>query len=163
MGVLDRLRGKQEITVRDVSGLTCSEVRIVGEGRRQEALEIAGGGRWDDGVRDPRQWAVLVREPANPADSNAIAVYLRLKGDQAVHVGYLSREDAKRYRPAFDRANANVLCHAELRGGWDRPPSKKGTVTMDVTGRYVGDHGDHNRCDRGNIGVVLHLPDPSQV
>lgn len=164
MGILDRLRGRADMTVRDVSGLACGQVHIVGEGRRQDVLERVGGGRGDHGVLDPRQWAILMREPANAADPNAVAVYLRVGEGQAVQAGYLSRTDALRYRPALDLiAPAHVLCQAELRGGWDRPPAQRGVVTVDASGRYLGDHGDHSRCDRGNIGVVLHLPEPGDI
>jgi len=167
MGILDRLRGAsgtQRFTVRDVSGMSCREVPIVGESRHQDSLETIGGGRGDDGLMAPQQWALLVREPDNPADANAVAVYLRHGEGAAVAVGYLARPSAAAYAPRLDRmAPTTVLCHAELRGGWDRPPAKGGVVTMDASGRRIGKHGDHSRCDRGNIGVVLYLPDPTDL
>jgi hypothetical protein len=60
--------------------------------------------------------AVLVREPNNPYDSNAIAVY-----SPAGKIGHLSREDAEEYQEVLiaveeDGAHAGA-CSALLRTG----------------------------------------------
>jgi hypothetical protein len=41
-------------------------------------------------------YAVLVAEPDNPYDANAVSVWV-----QGLKVGYLSRDDARRYRPGL--------------------------------------------------------------
>jgi HIRAN domain len=75
--------------------------------------------------------AVLVREPDNPYDSNAIAVY-----SPAGKIGYLSREDAEEYQ--------DVLIAVEQGG------AHGGACSAFM-----------QRADNGNWGVVLavSLPD----
>lgn len=104
-------------------------VAVVGESRYQEALaEIAGGYR-------PRSQrittnAVVLRQPGNPHDANAIVVAI---GGRVV--GYLPRREAADYAPLLDAAGLDGLpCHAEIRGGW-----------KDASGR-------------GDFGVVVWLP-----
>jgi HIRAN domain len=74
--------------------------------------------------------AVLVREPKNPYDSNAIAVH-----SPVGHIGYLSRDDAKRYQP--------VLSAVEHRG------SQGGACSAFL-----------QRANNGYWGVVLALSHP---
>ncbi len=60
--------------------------------------------------------AVLVAEPANPYDVNAIAVQVDSRT-----VGYLSRADALRYKPVMDwaRQQGFIPCvRADIDGGW---------------------------------------------
>ena len=114
-------------------------VEVVGEGSHQGTIEQAVGGRTIDGALEPDQIAILMPEPANPYDSNAVRVVFPNGGT----VGYLSRENAVAYRPAIDRLAAVgklVACRAAVRGGWDRGPG-----------------------DRGNFGVKLHMGLPADV
>jgi hypothetical protein len=77
-------------------------------------------------------------EPGNPKDPAAIAVLI-----EGRHVGYLSRENARAYRPVLDLVSGQGLgvgCHASLTGGWDRGSG-----------------------ERAAIGVVLHLGSPGQL
>jgi HIRAN domain len=66
-----------------------------------------------------RRWflAVLVREPDNPKDRNAIAVHAQGGGK----LGYLKREDARRYGQVFEslekRGYEAAACPAMLTGG----------------------------------------------
>lgn len=110
---------------------------VVGESHHRDRLERLAGGRNEQGVnRADGHMAVLVREPGNPADRNAIIVWIMGAG----HVGYLSREDALAFAPVIDRLAAAgwlVGCEATLTGGWDR-----------------------GKRDRGSIGVMLGLPTP---
>jgi HIRAN domain-containing protein len=77
------------------------------EGR--EDLEVVGEASYQDNlwriIRDRRSpngrvreevYTVLAAEPENPYDANAVAVWI-----QGLKVGYLSREDARRYRPGL--------------------------------------------------------------
>ncbi len=73
---------------------------VVGESFYQEALQIVAGGRsfgtsFDDHLPVT---AVLVPEPENPYDANAVRVDV-LAGDKSLKVGYLARENAERYQP----------------------------------------------------------------
>ncbi len=69
-----------------------------------------------------RRWfrAVLVPEPDNLYDANAVAVYAE-GGEQ---VGYLSREDAIEYHAVFEsvvkRGFSGGACPAMLTGGGDK-------------------------------------------
>jgi ssDNA-binding Zn-finger/Zn-ribbon topoisomerase 1 len=84
--------------------------------------------------------AIFLPEPSNPYDPNAVRVGL---GPPWGKVGYLSREDAVRYRPVIDRLAAMgkvTACRASLKGGWDR-----------------------GRGDRGSFGITLHLDTPPNL
>ena len=82
------------------------EVKLY-EGR--EDLEVVGEASYQDNlwriIRERRSpdrrvreevYAVLAAEPDNPYDANAVAVWI-----EGLKVGYLSREDARRYRPGL--------------------------------------------------------------
>lgn len=117
-------------------------VNVVGESAYQGTLQRLGGGRTVDGVRKPIQTAYLVPEPDNVLDGAAVRV-LVASGIEAGVVGYLSREDARWYRPVIDRVAAMgklIAARAALHGGWDR-----------------------GEGDWGSIGVVLHLRPPTDL
>jgi HIRAN domain len=69
------------------------DLEVVGESHYQDALWRVAGGRRTERVRVETQ-AMLVREPDNPHDANAISV--RIDG---ATVGYLCRDDARSYLP----------------------------------------------------------------
>jgi hypothetical protein len=73
------------------------DLEVVGEASYQDNLwRIVGGRRSPDGRVREDVYAVLAAEPNNPYDANAVAVWI-----QGLKVGYLSREDAQRYRPGL--------------------------------------------------------------
>ena len=118
-------------------------VNVVGEGAYQGTLERIGGGRTINGCRKRDHTVVLLPEPTNRYDSNAVRVAAIPFGGSAASglVGYLSREDAVAYRPRIDRlasVGRLVACAATLQGGWDRGGG-----------------------DRGHIGVRLHIDSPA--
>ncbi|MGQ0669703.1 MAG: HIRAN domain-containing protein [Actinomycetota bacterium] len=82
--------------------------------------------------------ALLIPEPANRYDPNAVAVCVDGK-----IVGYLSRDNAEVLQPAImvphRRHDRPVACRARIVGGWDRGAG-----------------------DRGHFGVRLHL-DPADL
>ena len=84
-------------------------------GRAREVAEEKVGGRWFR--------AVLMREPSNEFDPNAIGVW----ADGVGRVGYLSRDDAIDYAPIFDALErhgcAAASCPAFLIGGEPDKPS----------------------------------------
>jgi hypothetical protein len=81
-----------------------ARVDVVGEDAFQETLAVIGGRRTAEGLQDRDHLAILLPEPTNPGDPDAIRVVIlpSKKGRNAGKVGYLSREDATRYRPIID-------------------------------------------------------------
>lgn len=117
-------------------------VEVMGESHYQGTLERLAGGRTIDGGRYRDHIALMLPEPSNPYDHNAVRVLLapHFDGATAGLVGYLSREDAVAYRPVIDRLASMarlMACRASLKGGWDRGGG-----------------------DRGSFGVTLHLDRP---
>jgi hypothetical protein len=139
VGLLDRVLGrtpapgntrKLDAAIVHAGGL----LAVVGESHRQDALRTLSMGTTDatpyrDELVDfaakvaeeepDRRWfrAVLVREPDNPHDPQAIAVHAQHGG----LLGYLSREDAERYAQVFKslekRGFEAAACPAMLMGG----------------------------------------------
>lgn len=99
-----------------------------------------------DGV-EQTEVAILVREPANRHDRNAVRVEIR-----GEHVGYLPREDARRYRAILDfMASRGSAAQVDARI-WARPEVD-----------YVVDRrGDLTAVPNGRISchITLALPEP---
>ncbi len=98
-------------------------VSVVGESFYQEALETLAGGKTYDGVHMPVT-ALLIPEPDNPLDPNAIAVAI-----DGMVIGYLTRATALAYKHVAThllRRSAVGSCTAEIRGGWRRPGGDEG-------------------------------------
>jgi hypothetical protein len=104
-------------------------VRVVGTSHYQEAL-LALSGRTGDEVVRLEAVAVLVPEPANPHDPDAIKVEI----DRCL-VGYLSRDENKRWRDVVVAMAEHVGCEAMIAG-------KAGTT---------------------GLGVFLRLPTPTEA
>ncbi len=107
---------------------------VVGESHYQDAL-LATSTICEAGPEGrPTFTAVLIAEPQNPYDPNAIAIY-------SPHgtLGYLSREDALVYHPVLDEVARlgydGGACEAYLTGG---------------------------QPDKPFFGVVLRLAEPSE-
>ena len=120
-------------------------VEVSGESRYQDILEIIAGGRTTQGARNLDHVATLLPEPSSATDPDAVRVVIvpTRTGQPWGKVGYLSREDAVRYRPVIDRVatiGKVTACHVSLKGGWERGPE-----------------------DRGDIGVTLHLDVPANL
>lgn len=106
--------------------------QVVGEASYQQALEVIGQGRTQSGTARQDVHAVLVRDPTNVHDSNAVRVEV-----EGHTVGFLPRDDAPRFHAVLEElrsSNRSAVCRALLIGGWDRGPD-----------------------DRGHIGIVLIL------
>lgn len=119
---------------RRISGPGDFEFDIVGESHYQAELTRLAGPKTDDGVEVECD-AVLMPEPSNPYDANAVAVLI--EGEK---VGYLSRADAARWDAQLNRLGwdgERVLIEALIVGGWQR---KKGAMV-----------------DEGSFGVKLDL------
>jgi hypothetical protein len=105
-------------------------VQAVGESRYLDAFEAIFGARSEEGI-SARGDALLVREPSNPYDANAVAVHI-----EGRHVAYLSREDAIHYGPMIGDC---AVCAARVTGGWNRGDGDAGHfgVRLDLPPREV--------------------------
>lgn len=105
-------------------------VDVVGEGSHQGSLERVAGGRTVDGPRIRDHSAILMPEPTNPYDPNAVRVVVVPSSGSGATIGYLSREDAVAYRPVIDRLAAEgkvAACRASIGGGWERGSDDRGS------------------------------------
>jgi predicted Zn-ribbon and HTH transcriptional regulator len=97
-------------------------LEVVGESHYQDVLWRCVGG--DDGERVRCQVeAVLIHEPTNPHDGNAIAVLI-----EGEVVGYLCREDAAVYLPGLraftERHRCSIGLEGHIVGGGQRPDGR---------------------------------------
>jgi len=90
-----------------VDGRGDGYLAVVGESFHRHQLAVLT----DNVVGTVETRALLVRDPANHYDPNCIAV-LSLHGAE---LGHLSRENAHRFAPAFDRHGRPVLVDALIR------------------------------------------------
>ena len=112
-------------------------VPTVGEQSYQSAINRIAGPKTPDGPTNPQQVAILVAEPKNRYDPNAISV--RIDGQV---VGYLDREHAVWYGPLVRWALGQqrfIAADAWVTGGWNR-----------------------GRGDEGSYGLELHLGTPAE-
>ena len=104
-------------------------------------LEQLNGGRGAGGASSASHRAVIIPEPKNRYDRNAIAAYIRESESVMTKVGYFSRQNALAYAWLFRLiAPRGLICEAYLSGGWDRGSG-----------------------DRGMFGVTLHLGSPAEI
>jgi hypothetical protein len=91
------------------------EFPVVGESHHQTLLEDICGGRTEDGANH-KCAALLVPEPKNPYDKNAVAVTVDGKT-----VGYLARDVAPDFLTALASGSyESAACGAIIVGGWSR-------------------------------------------
>jgi hypothetical protein len=124
------------------------DLDVVGEASYQDNLWRVVGGRGSpsDRVRVDI-YAVLVAETDNPYDANAVSVWV-----QGLKVGYLSRDDARRYRPgllALEKQYSKPIALAGAIVG--------GGMRADGPGR-LGVFLDHDPAD---FGLRPMAPSPS--
>ena len=89
---------------------------VVGESSYQKNLIAVCGPYGQNESQQKQATAVLVPEPTNPYDKNAVAVQLSGRT-----VGYLSRETARSYCSNLKKRglkNARLSVAAVVRGGW---------------------------------------------
>ena len=112
MAFLSRLFGKAQPVVYPGD----QTLDVVGESFRQDTLWKLAGGYKTEPVSEPIL-AVLVPEPGNPEDENAIMV--QIDGNC---VGYLTRNDAALYLPGLNtlRAKGEVALEGLIIGGGPR-------------------------------------------
>jgi hypothetical protein len=157
MGLLDRLRGGRGSAAPASAATAASSVfllggqddlEIVGELAYQDVLWRLCGGTIGDRIRCDIV-AVLVPEPMNPYDANAIAVQI-----DGRTVGYLSRATAQEYLPGLKqvmsaRGGYVVLCGVIVGGGYyDDGPGRLGVWL------------EHDPTDFGVRPVAFSRPAP---
>ena len=98
---------------------------VHGESFHQDELDALAGPKTIDGAKRPTgHIAILLAEPTNPEDPNAIAVQI-----DTLPIGYLPRDLAWTYLPVLElaaRAGKVVACEAVVTGGWDRGSGDEG-------------------------------------
>jgi hypothetical protein len=121
-----------------------AKVEVVGEAHRQKQVVAArppGPNDLPPGLPAPppgHYKAMLIPEPSNEYDPNAIGVFLWAGGTWSMS-GYLSRFDAMRYQPLFR--------HLAVRG-------TDGSTAVACDAALTS--------ERGGVGVVLHLGTPGE-
>ena len=128
-------------------------LEVVGEASYQDNLwRIVGGRRSPDGRVREDVFAVLAAESDNPYDAYAVAVWI-----QGLKVGYLSREDAQRYRPgllALEQQHGKPIALAGVIAG--------GGMRADGPGR-LGVFLDHDPADFGLRPLPMNPPSGSSM
>ena len=100
----------------DLHGPGTFAVDVVGVSRRQSVL-AAIVDRQSRRGRTVTLDAVLILEDSNPRDANAVRI--EIEGEL---IGYLSRDNARRYRAdlaAAGQPHATVCCKARIVGGFE--------------------------------------------
>ncbi|SKA26275.1 HIRAN domain-containing protein [Consotaella salsifontis] len=132
MGLLGWLFGSKPQRVQyAIEGSGDYELDVVGESHYQAELNRICGGKTDDG-HEMEVEALLVEEPTNPYDSNAVAVVI-----DGLVVAYLPRDDAAAYRQLLSRqklSGEHLKVDALIVGGWNRGRRGQGHygVKLDV-------------------------------
>ena len=130
-------------------------VEVVGESHyKRELFKLAG--RRQRTAADIPIVAVLVREPDNRYDPNAVKVLVN-----GYHVGYLGRADAEAYAPLLDRLLAtdgvHGACLGRIVGGWLRRWDDAVYDIADGVSTVVG------HTEAGDYGVKLALAPPYAI
>jgi hypothetical protein len=129
------------------------DLEVVGEASYQDNLwRIVGGSSSPNDPVRMEVYAVLVAETDNPYDANAVSVWVK-----GLKVGYLSREDARRYRPgllALEQQHGKPIALAGAIVG--------GGMRADGPGR-LGVFLDHDPADFGLRPMRVGPPSGSRM
>lgn len=109
--------------VGSVEGNGRFQIDVVGESNYQDALNQIVGPKDETSVELVVE-AVLVPEPENPYDANAVAVFIH-----SFQVGYLSRRNAKIWNVELEAMGVDgcaLRVSAMITGGWKRPDGHEG-------------------------------------
>lgn len=146
MGLLDLFRKKTLAAPTGSAGEDVYEgdqyLEVVGESLRQEALlQLVGGPR--RGVTQKQVQAVLIPEPDNPVDSNAIGVWVK-----GLQVGYIGREDARALYPGLAALIAAHPKRAVALNGLIRGMSLRHDGGTGMLGVHLNYNPEHFGLDR---------------
>ena len=114
-----------------IAGPGTFAVEVVGVSRRQDVLAAIVDRHGRSGRTVTRD-ALLILENSNPHDANAVRVEI----DNAL-IGYLSRDNAVRYRADLAAANtpdATIQCKARIVGGFETDSGERASfgVRLDL-------------------------------
>jgi HIRAN domain len=122
MGLFKKSAPKKSVEVSCLELCGDGHCTVVGESHYQDALRATSRICTAGEEGRPTFTAVLVAEPHNQYDPNAIAIY-----SPAGHLGYLSRDDAVEYKEVLaevrKRGYQAGACRAHLVGGTTEKPS----------------------------------------
>jgi hypothetical protein len=142
MGFFKKKSGAPTRTVLLNGGL---RVDVVGESNYQDTLSRACGGPCPEG-HNLDVTVLLIQEPDNVYDPNAVGVYLNIEGDMKRNkVGHLSRDAAIAFKPVAQKLSQDgylAAVRATIRGGWSKKKRGKG--------------------DSGHFGISLDLAPPDR-
>ena len=97
------------------------DFNIVGESHGQNDIQRIVGKKISGG-HDYDCLAALVYDEKNQYDKNAVAVCIVYASGSIVQVGFLSRQDAVKYRKNVSESGGlnpeGMLCRAKIVGGW---------------------------------------------
>lgn len=110
VGVERSAAGERTLTVFELWGSAWLNVEVVGEAYRRDAFQRLYRHHGIKPGDEIMLEAALVPEQGNRHDPNAVRVDVDVERDGGETVGYLSREDAARYRPVLDRLLAGGYC-----------------------------------------------------
>ncbi len=98
-----------------------ARLAVAGEVSFQAVLERFSGGRDEDGAVFRHHAAVLIPEPYNRFDHEAISVRICDELGATDQIGYLSHDDAVAIAPILDLVSPAIpMSLVTLEGGWDR-------------------------------------------
>lgn len=125
--MLRRLFGKTRARDYAVELHDCSsgsfDLEVVGESRYQDTIRAAR--RASPGPEPyPEMIVVLIREPSNRYDTNAIQVHASGIGT----VGYIGRDDAEDLAAHLDALGGKVACRGKIIGGPENDRPSYGVV-----------------------------------
>ena len=136
-------------------------VRVAGVSQSQDILRALGGWRQSRVVT-----ALLVPQPDNPHDANAIAVYVASRGARtslAEHVGYIPRDLAAEYAADFARLRdvaTGGYCNATIVGGF---PLFDGVSRRPRRGRAARVGSRTIPSGMANLGLRLDLAEAGAI
>ena len=104
-----------------------ARLAVVGEASFQAVLERFSGGRDEDGAIFRHHAAVLMPEPYNRYDHDAVSVRISDELGATDQIGYLAHDDAVASAPILDLVSPAIpMALVTLEGGWDRGPDDRG-------------------------------------
>ncbi|MBW9213246.1 hypothetical protein KV102_00200 [Mumia sp. zg.B53] len=125
--------------------ITWPNTEVVGESNHERELRSLFPGRVRESGAELEGKATLVSEPRNAHDPSAVAVFVN-----GAKVGYLSRDEARRYQPVVVEAESRGLAPSVVCRVWG---AEWDDISYDRRGREVS-----RKVFRGSVTVALDQP-----
>ena len=121
-------------TARSVTGGTALEEFSARHAFYSKIVGVSFGNRAASVRRlEEEELVLLVREPENPADANAVAVFSKSHR----HLGYLPARTAEKVAEFMDSGGRVMASVSALTGGGDRPPGANLLLGFDGTDEEI--------------------------